>query len=375
MGIYTWQQIADDVARQIDEGSLTPGERLETEESMATRLGVPRHTVHRALHELHVRGLIVRKRRWGTVVAEPPAKSVEKKRVAYLVDFASNSFQADIMMHIEHALGDSGRLMVATSKNDPDREAEHLQKLRDEVDGIICYPADGEENAQAFLDLAASGYPLVLVDRAPPGCEALVVLTDNTQASQEAVADLIARGHERIAFFSSNNDHTQSIRERFDGYRREVDRLGYATRPYERWIPVGAGGPDDTMVQTVSDALAVMRRLPEPPTAAFCTRDFVTACLLEACSNQGLEVGVDFGIATFNDMGPAYFRYQRRLDLVVQQMETISTTAVARLQALMRGEAIAPGPVRIPARFIPAEDTSTILAATLSGSLKSRGDL
>ncbi|WP_025227602.1 LacI family DNA-binding transcriptional regulator [Fimbriimonas ginsengisoli] len=363
----TWRKIADELTGRIESGELTPGTRVESEEEMAARLGVSRHTAHRAMHELQRQGLVVRQRRWGTVVAAP--KLDEKKRIAYLVDFAANRFQADIMTHIEHALEDGTRLMVATSRNDLEREAEHLMKLQGEVDGIICYPSDGDANAQAFRNLADSGYPIVLVDRAPRGCEDLVVLTDNVSASQEAVADLISRGHQRIAFFGSNNDYALSIRERFIGYRAAVEPLGYPTRPYERWIPLHLDENSEMMYQSISDALIALRALPEPPTAAFCVQDWLTVGLLEACAQHGLEVGVDFGIATFNDFGPMFFRQSWRLDRIVQQMEAVSVTAVERLRALMRGESLTKGPVRVPAKFHPAEDSAEILASSLNSPM------
>src|SRR5689334_9442192 len=102
---------------------------------MAARLKVSRHTAHRALHELQRLGLIVRQRRWGSVVASAVPKRVN--RVAYLVDFANIRFQGDLMMHIEHALEENTRLVVCTSKGDPEREAENLRRIAPEVDGII----------------------------------------------------------------------------------------------------------------------------------------------------------------------------------------------------------------------------------------------
>lgn len=367
----TWRKIADEISGRIERGELIPGARIESEEDLAVRMGVSRHTAHRALHELQRQGIVLRQRRWGTVVADRTAAN-RKGRIAYMVDFATNRFQAEILMHIEHALDPGTRLVVATSKNDPEREAEHLASLKDEVDGIICYPTDGDDNAQAFRDLAESGYPIVLVDRAPRGCEDFVVLTDNVRASKEAVEDLIGRGHRRIAFFGSNNDHAQSIRERFSGYRSAVEPLGYATRAYERWIPIQLDGNDESMFQAVSDAMMAMRALPEPPTAAFCVQDWLAVGLMEACGNLGLEVGVDFGIATYNDFGPMFFRQHWRLDRVVQEMEGVSTTAVDRLRALMHGETIPRGPVRVPASFFPAEASRDILVSSLSAALAAR---
>lgn len=361
----SWRKIADEISRKIESGEYAPGSRLESEEELAARVGVSRHTAHRALHELQRQGLVVRQRRWGTVVADRTAEP-SKGRIAYLVDWTGNLFQSEVITDIEHALESGTRLVVATSRNDHEREAENLVNLQDEVDGIICYPCDGDTNAGLFLEIANSGYPLVLIDRAPRGCEDFVVLTDNVAASQEAVGDLIQRGHQRIAFFGTNNPSAQSIRERFMGYRSAVDSLGYATKPYERWIPIHLDMNDESLVQSVTDALVAMRCLKEPPTAAFCAQDWLAIALMDACASLGLEVGVDFGIATYNDFGDAFFRQPWRLDRVVQQMDLVSQVAVERLHSLMRGEAIPRGPVRVPAKFIPAESARTVLSSTLS---------
>ncbi|RYG29823.1 LacI family transcriptional regulator, partial [bacterium] len=240
-----------------------------------------------------------------------------------------------------------------------------LSTLPEDVDGIICYPVDGDANSQAFLDLANSGYPLVLLDRAPRGCEHLVVQTDNFRASELAVTDLMDRGHRRIAFFGSSNDRAQSVRERFLGYRKTVESLDYDTRAYERWIPLLLEESSELMYQTISDGFAVMRGLPEPPTAAFCIQDRLASGVLDACQTYGLEVGIDFGVATFNDFGPSFFRYPQRIDRVVQRMEEVSETAISRLRALIRGEDPGAGPVRIDAQFFPAEDPRKILTSSL----------
>jgi len=50
--------IADDIQRQVDDGSLQPGRRLPAEHELASEYGVARMTVRRAMRELRDRGLI-----------------------------------------------------------------------------------------------------------------------------------------------------------------------------------------------------------------------------------------------------------------------------------------------------------------------------
>lgn len=56
------------ILEQVSSGSYMPGDRLPTELELCTRYGISRTPVHRALSELANEGVLVRRRRHGTVV-------------------------------------------------------------------------------------------------------------------------------------------------------------------------------------------------------------------------------------------------------------------------------------------------------------------
>jgi DNA-binding GntR family transcriptional regulator len=64
-----YHQVAQAIQAAIDDGLLAPGELLENEISLGTRLGISRPTVRQALRELVDKGRLVRKRGAGTRVA------------------------------------------------------------------------------------------------------------------------------------------------------------------------------------------------------------------------------------------------------------------------------------------------------------------
>ncbi len=69
------RRIAGDVERRIASGEWRPGFRIPTEADLTADYGCARMTVSRALSDLAARGLVVRRRRAGTVVAHPPVHS------------------------------------------------------------------------------------------------------------------------------------------------------------------------------------------------------------------------------------------------------------------------------------------------------------
>ena len=65
-----WSQIAQEIAQAIGAGSYPPGKRLPSEQALAERFGVNRHTIRRSLSELGQRGLVRATQGSGTYVEE-----------------------------------------------------------------------------------------------------------------------------------------------------------------------------------------------------------------------------------------------------------------------------------------------------------------
>ncbi len=72
-----WQQIRRALIKPIADGRWPPDTKIPKEVDLIERWGSARMTVHRALRSLAAEGLVVRKRRFGTVVAaRPPERPV-----------------------------------------------------------------------------------------------------------------------------------------------------------------------------------------------------------------------------------------------------------------------------------------------------------
>ena len=67
-----YAQLAEQLERAIADGTLQPGDRLDTEVELAERLGLGRPTVRQAVQELVAKGLLVRRRGIGTQVVQSP---------------------------------------------------------------------------------------------------------------------------------------------------------------------------------------------------------------------------------------------------------------------------------------------------------------
>ncbi|MEM9602330.1 MAG: UTRA domain-containing protein [Pseudomonadota bacterium] len=69
-----WREIKAEVARRIQDRRWPPGSVIPAETELAIEFGCARATVNRAMRELADAGILVRKRRAGTRVAEHPVR-------------------------------------------------------------------------------------------------------------------------------------------------------------------------------------------------------------------------------------------------------------------------------------------------------------
>lgn len=73
-GINLWRQVSEALADEIVSGALPAGERLPASTTLATRFGVHRHTVLKAISHLQSEGLLRVEQGRGTYVVENPVK-------------------------------------------------------------------------------------------------------------------------------------------------------------------------------------------------------------------------------------------------------------------------------------------------------------
>jgi GntR family transcriptional regulator len=76
--IPLYYQLAQSIEHAINSGALAPGDRLENELSLTSRLGLSRPTARQAIQELVKKGMLVRKRGVGTQVVRSQFRRDER---------------------------------------------------------------------------------------------------------------------------------------------------------------------------------------------------------------------------------------------------------------------------------------------------------
>jgi len=349
-----WKHIADAIRAQIESGDLPPGTPLPSETELAQQYGVCRVTAHRAMFELQRLGLVVRKRKAGTFVAEPPpAKPVF---VAAVFPFVHDYPQVEYLRGIRSALPDQYNLLLCETHNDPHREAQYLRRMQHEADGIIIYPTCDPKNTALIQRLLESGKPVVCVDRQPEGVRCDVVMTDNYQSSLTGLRYLLDEGHRAIAHFTDDVLYVSSIRERYEAYLQAMREAGNEdVNLLVRFFPSHVGIKLDYLAQAVYDALFTLLHQPRPVTAVFCLHDYYMVAVLEACDRMGVAVPEELEVLSFADAPPLMTRVTRSVHRLVQQVYEMGRTAALRLKRRIEGEVMPSEVITTLASFYPAE--------------------
>ena len=104
-----YEQIRAQVSSLIALGALEPGTRLPTVRRLAADLGIAAGTVARAYRELEQAGLVVTRRRNGTVVAGTPAPAGQEPAGALAGTTAPGAVAAEVAAAVEHYIAEGRR--------------------------------------------------------------------------------------------------------------------------------------------------------------------------------------------------------------------------------------------------------------------------
>lgn len=297
---------------RIRRGEYKVGDRLPSENELASQLGISRHTVLKGMAQLMAEGWIERYQGKGTFVARRSEGSPQGTRTVALI---CSDLSAPPILHI--VAGVSGflkdqrmELLLLDSDHSTAREAEHLDGLEDRgVVGALVWPHVPPANRDRVALLRDRGLPVVFLDRGFAGLPVPMVGVDNRAGAIEVVRHLIACGHRKIGHITvdqAGKHDVAPVADRERGYREAMAEAGLAVpEAYVQRVPVKFA--EDAMV---SDSLRelfayeTMHRLlnlPAPPTAIFLLNDIFAPSCLRAIATQGLRIPEDIAVAGFDN--------------------------------------------------------------------------
>jgi GntR family transcriptional regulator of arabinose operon len=344
-GKYRYQQIIEELIRDIHSGRFKPGQKLPSEAALVQKFNTSRITVGRALRELQTKGLIERRAGSGSYVAENELPSKPLLFGLLIPDLGETEIFDPICRGLASApeAADHGLLWGHTDTRDQTKSDQCWrlcqQFISRNVSGVFFAPLEFERAAERTNHRILAAFkeariPVVLLDHrpsaAPEPARADVVGLNNPQAGYVATEHLIQLGCRQIGFLAYQGSETAII-GRAAGYREALRHHGLSSG-------------HDSVMQIPEDEAPSAVSAPGQIEGFVCVNDRVAATLMQAYLSQGIRVPEDVRLVGIDDAS-----YARLLPVplttVRQPCRQIGETAMRTMLERMRQP-------RLPAREI-----------------------
>lgn len=255
-------------------------------------------------------------------------------------------------------------LVLADTRESPDVEWKHLERLARGVDGFILASSRLPDSRLRAL---ATDRSLVVINRTLP--EAPCVVVDNRQGMRQAGEHLASLGHRRVAYLSgpptswSDRSRWRALHAASRTLGLDVPRLG----PFAPTVESGAAAADAALVSGV--------------TAVVAFNDLLAIGTMRRLLGRGVAVPDDMSVMGCDDIFGADFCHPP-LTTLAADIESAGRAAVDLLLTPRGDNDPAPRPVVLPTQLrvrastgtCPTERRSPSAAATHPATPSARGN-
>lgn len=217
------------------------------------------------------------------------------RTVGLLLLDAWNPGFIEVARGVEDTTSERGfTVVISNSARDLDRERTYLQLFSEQrMAGLIVIPHD--EFAPRLHQIRSGGLPVVAVDRAESGPQAMSVSVDDVTGGELAAQHLIDLGHRSIAFVGDASA-AAPVHDRLSGVRKAVkaagDGVSLEVLPAELTAEAG---------REMGERIAAMPA-GQRPTAIAAAIDLIAVGVLQALQQRGLRVPEDISLMGYDDI-------------------------------------------------------------------------
>ena len=202
---------------------------------------------------------------------------------------------SELLFHVARMTEDKGRqLILADGKHSAEEEREAIQYLLDmRCDAVIIYPRFlSVEEMDEIVEKCEQ--PIMVLNRRLRKNSSHCVWSDHKASSQEAVSQLIAKGHREIAFITGSLDSPTGI-ERLSGSKDALTKHGISLNNEliveGKWTPEsGAAG------------VATLRQRDARYSALVASNDDMAIGAMKQLHQQGVRIPEQVSVIGFDDI-------------------------------------------------------------------------
>ncbi len=254
-------------------------------------------------------------------------KNRKTKTIGIIIPDMLDYFLAQALKGIETVALEKGyKIVICITNNSHKKEIETIEMLSNgSVDGFIVSISEETElkkEASHFKDVLAFDLPIVMFDRVANDVLCDKVITNNFEASFEAVKRLATSGCKHIGFASSIN-HLSVSNDMKKGYIEGLHKVGYEIN-------------DNYIISTRENHYSAYESMLAPLfedgklDGIIATNEAVALAAMKIAQRNGRKVPTDFSIIGFSN-GILARHSNPKLTTISQHGETMGATAAEML--------------------------------------------
>lgn len=289
------------IIENIIRKGLKQGEKILSENELAEKFNICRHTVRQAIGELVAEGWLYREHGKGTFVNKrPDEKDTSSKTIAVITTYLNDYIFPAIIRGVDTVLSSNGyTIMLSCTYNLHEKEKICLENLRNQnIAALIAEPTKSalpNPNIALYREIENSGIPVLFIHGIYRDIRSSYLVEDDEKAGYIATKHLIDLGHKRIGGIFKIDDIQGHIR--FSGFQRAMTEkdLEFAD---SRVMWFDTGEEDEKINGCTSKKLISML---EECTAIVCYNEQIAIRLMDAIRRTGRSVPEDISLVSFDD--------------------------------------------------------------------------
>jgi GntR family transcriptional regulator, arabinose operon transcriptional repressor len=296
-----YQKLKEYIIEVIRSKELLPGEKIFSENELATKFSISRHTVRQAIGELVNMGWLYREQGKGTYVDKgPEVKQIQRKTIGVVTTYLNDYIFPAIIRGIDSVLSVNGyNIILSCTYNQHEKEQLCLENLKNQnIDALIVEPTKSalpNPNLNLYKDIRNAGIPILFMHGVYKELDYSYIVEDDIQAGYIATKYLIDLGHSRIGGIFKIDDIQGHYR--FEGFQKAnlQAELGLSDARI-LWF-----NTNEADVKFKSGSTNQLTDILSECTAVVCYNEQIAVKVLDVIRESGLNVPEDISLISFDD--------------------------------------------------------------------------
>ncbi len=295
-----YYQLKEYLKEEMLMGRIKPGDPIPSENELAARFSLSRHTIRKAISMLINEGFLKSEHGRGTFCLDRSKKRSTSKLIGVITTYISEYIFPDVIKGIEGVLSRNGySMLLKNTDNDIDKESDCLREMLEKnVEGLIIEPTKSAlfpSNLKIYKALDSHHIPYVFIHGQYRKLEEKAwVMLDDTLGMQRVVNYLLSLGHRNIIGIFKADD-MQGL-NRHKGFEKAFADFGLALNP-EHVIWFYTENKKTKPVSAVRELLRTGIKID----AVACYNDEIAFAMVQLFIDMGLKVPEDISVTGFDD--------------------------------------------------------------------------